>query len=1613
MDSAMLSLTCAGLGAAEEDDDGGAVGYVKGEHCLDNLKDLQRLLRRDDPERREVFKQVCKWRIASRDLVPIIENYQSDRNLVITAVKVLVFLTMPVDPSSEDVAQQIEYLWDLKAALTRNVAIAVIVSLLEDPLDHLERTSFTEDDWKLVQLVLTLFRNVLAIQEITLPQKASGEATQLLYLADSFLELMFKENMMDLILVLAQHIDEPSGYLKHENLLLLEIFHYLFLGRDPELIAKVRPKGSKVNGDIDTSVDSLRLMMEKEEKEKRMFRQRNAENHALNGIFTCLAVDGSKSLCKGNPSSAMSSANSLRKIRNVHRGPQKRIAWDNELLYIPKEGIMEMLRTFMDQFLSGGYNVLMQSVCDDIVKQHHSIEKSDDITFFKVVCFVLAFQHEKASNAQKSNAGPQLSEISPGNECDDLPFRGDICGPVAATLNEDMFNIVLSRWREAYEDLKHTKDYKTLSAAGSLMKNMISMIYLVVKVHPEDSRESQTARVLLYKLFYDQTEQGLTQFLLNLFRSFDTHKQPKSALADLLETVHIMLQLMEKLQARGALRVAKRTRKGRKRKMSDDKHESTKPETENVEQSNIDPTDGTKATSDSLPDLRSEDPLAEPTLLDQGKVDSDGTDLPDTIVDTAVNLDSTTQLGGDPSSAGSGEKERNPINEEEDTCTTQLGGDPSSAGSGEKKTNPINEEEDTCTTQLGGDPCSVGSAEKKRNTINEEEDASDSSSDDCPPATSEVDFNVSRLISSLANNSVVQNICWLLKYYKTNSFRTNHYIICMLRRFCEDLDVSPMLYQLSLLTTFYDILAEQKSSSSKEYANIVNFLSKIVRKLVRAMKKQPLLFVDTLFWKTRKECHCIDADYLLNEFKGDVNKKGGEVGSSKGWGGPVNIADSLGDDEADYDIPHEPYDGDRNGDSSSGEREGDTQKSMGARDKRSILLSLSDSEAEDNDRTTISRGSQNKEVPKRRGRSIFNDEQEKLIRDLHEKYKDDRKCSHLIAEALDPSGKISSAQISRKLTQLGLRSATRRTKIPEASLSSDDLVTQPQTDVLDDLKPESTRNGDSSSGEHEGDTQKSMGARDKRSMLLSLSDSEAEDNDRTTISRGSQNKEVPKRRGRSIFNEEQEKLIRDLHEKYKDDRKCSHLIAEALDPSGKISSAQISRKLTQLGLRSVTRRTKVPEASLSAEDLVTQPQKDVLDDPKPESTRRRRKRLHRLSSKDDNNDNHPVSSDEETLQSLKGRTKNKELPSVDLSPRKSQHQEASQGTDDETIGSLLRGKKKRLSTSDVTENKQEHLDSSKNIGLGVETIGSNIITKNKELPSVDLAPSISQHQETSQGTDSDDATIGSLLGGKKKRLSRSDITENKQEDLDSSKNIGLGDEIETISSNAITKDKELPSMDLVPSISQHQETSQGTDSDDETIGSLLSRGKKKRLSTSDITENKQEDLDSSKNTGLGVETISSNIIPKDKELASVDLPLSMSQHQEASQGTDSDDETIGSLIRGKKRRLSTSDVTDNRQKHQDSSKNIVPDNETIGSNVMDAPLHPELNSSNDNGGDAGEAELLDDFSEPELDGREDAEQRIVDDRDMPESGDMTGSNVSQKSGLKRRHRMVIDDDDDE
>ncbi|OAY48388.1 hypothetical protein MANES_06G155000v8 [Manihot esculenta] len=1126
-----LSLVCAGLGVAEEEETGNRIGYSKGDNCLDNLRDLLRFLRRDDPQTREVFKEVCKWKIVSKDLIPIIQFCRDERNLVLNAVKVLVFLTMPIEPSSVDIPQQIEYLWDLKSAITSSDTVGVIVSLLEGPLENLECESFTEDDWKLVQLVLTLFRNVLAIQDISLPQKVGGSACHLLSLRDRFLELLFRENVMDLILIITQHVRVSHGYLRQDNLLLLEIFHYIFLGQEPELIAKAHQNDFQVSGDTKASLDSLKSIMEEEEEKRKL--SRNVARHSqFSGTFTRLTMDGSKAVCKGNPRSA--SQNILPKPHKIQRSSTKKIVWDYGRFPSMKDNILVLLHDFLNQFLSGGYNVLMQTICEDIEKEHHAIQKSDIVVFFQVAQFVTSFQYHKfltyEPNMERDNSHSLSNELA-----DSTIFKGDICGPIAATMSESMFLIVISRWRNAFDGLKETNDYKFLSAAGSLMKIMIRILDLVLKLLPEDSREPQTARILLYKLFYDQTDLGMTQFLLGLIKSFNIHKQSKSDLADLVETIHVIVRLMENLQSRGTLRVSKKSRKVRKKKVLSDKME-TKNEMSRDEVTNQD-----------------------------------------------LNLSSNTEEPADLSTLQEKSQGNVTSDNQENIC------------------NAIQVDKPEIVSPEMANLPPVGNRKSDHKDYNLSCSSDDSSGDELPAANYEVDFKVSTFVSAFANHNIIQNLCWLLRFYKSNSISTNHYIICMLQKITDDLDLSPMLYQLSLLTTFYDILDEQKTRPCKEYANIVNFLASFIRRMLRKMKSQPLLFVEVLFWKSRKECHYINAEYLLHEL-GHIRKETsswgvfekGEIGSSqaKGWV-PRNIADALGEDEADVVISHEPY-------QKLKENFGEVRRDISPNSKSSDD-GKGNSEYAENTMEHETEG-----ISKRKRRFVLTDELEMQIRDLYEKFKDDGNCSRLIAESLDPTCHISPAQVFNKLKQLGLKVASKRRMRGVDKTSS--ISNQPGEKGRTTEKESDLRN----SIDFEGTMPRQALATRKRVRA---------------------------------FDKDQEEMIRALFEQFKEHKRCSYMIANAMPAGNSFTAAQISQKLKQLGLR-------LPQQERSEAKL------HLIDD-EPSS----------LSTGGHD-------SDDETLLSLRRNSRNKDGGRFLNESSTRNREKFSDDSDDEFLSSILKHKSK-------------------------------------------------------------------------------------------------------------------------------------------------------------------------------------------------------------------------------------------------------------------------------------------------------------------------------------------------
>jgi len=77
---------------------------------------------------------------------------------------------------------------------------------------------------------------------------------------------------------------------------------------------------------------------------------------------------------------------------------------------------------------------------------------------------------------------------------------------------------------------------------------------------------------------------------------------------------------------------------------------------------------------------------------------------------------------------------------------------------------------------------------------------------------------------------------------------------------------------------------------------------------MKILKSQPLLFVEMLFWKTRRECHYINAEALtcdIAHLKKDIRDLENERAAHSNFKGAgyKSIADSLGDDEVDNVVP--------------------------------------------------------------------------------------------------------------------------------------------------------------------------------------------------------------------------------------------------------------------------------------------------------------------------------------------------------------------------------------------------------------------------------------------------------------------------------------------------------------------------------------------------------------------------------------------------------------------------------------------------------------------------------------------------------------------------------------
>lgn len=73
---------------------------------------------------------------------------------------------------------------------------------------------------------------------------------------------------------------------------------------------------------------------------------------------------------------------------------------------------------------------------------------------------------------------------------------------------------------------------------------------------------------------------------------------------------------------------------------------------------------------------------------------------------------------------------------------------------------------------------------------------------------SEKEFEFERFLSRFAESPVVRQYARLLKNYKENPARINHYVVRMLKRISKQCDQEPLLYCITLFRSLQDILGD-------------------------------------------------------------------------------------------------------------------------------------------------------------------------------------------------------------------------------------------------------------------------------------------------------------------------------------------------------------------------------------------------------------------------------------------------------------------------------------------------------------------------------------------------------------------------------------------------------------------------------------------------------------------------------------------------------------------------------------------------------------------------------------------------------------------------------------
>lgn len=754
-----LAIICGSLGHLYKEE------YLIEPNCLDGVKNLIRLLKRDDAT--HVSRRCMgEMNIVKNHLIHIIKNCPLDTpDLFNITLRLLINVTTPPILLFGEVIprEKIErHFYLTLVGHDQNYKLAFddvefwnkICRKLTDlfEIDWAERSA---DDGIEIERILTLIRNVVQIPGNVEDEKLpDNDAT----IHDKVLQALRQSQILQLILLVSSNKNEEQYYLN-----LLEIFSLLLREQNPKVLAHCDAEQSEEEKNQDAE-DLLKVREIEKNCKKNYSNTRNFKStFVMRGVKSAANLD---IVCH----KSLSSLSRLNLGGNANYGQQRKKKLAVASQHKERRSTFEvrlLLKEFCLQFLKSGFFHFMNAV-----KNRLDSGKSlthDQTYYFWAITFFFKFAIEANVNV-------------------DL---------IKNCLSIELFHFIQTSIEHAFENLKAEKNDTV---------NWVKRIHLILKAYQsllETLRWMDCSKTPLVRAISREIKSDLfyvveyREMTFRLLLKYDPEKFSISYLSDLIQTVHLFIKLLEEFSKNTKLIVQKITKK---RKLK--KHKRIEEGGENIrkkwEEINDDLYD-CLVFQTSFPEIPPFDAALDISIEDQKERAMKNIQkllFKGEIKEAIGLLRSSRQVWPENNYFG-----HNEMTVEDEMTALQ----------------------DIFLANLGY--LEDNSSENQKKEVNEEVSDYDNDSED-NTKISEQYFEVKDYIYNFAHKKVVECCVMLLKNYKKNSDHVNYCVLKLLHRIGWECSMPALLYQASLFWTLLKIMNDEVRQYDEINKFTINLLRK-------------------------------------------------------------------------------------------------------------------------------------------------------------------------------------------------------------------------------------------------------------------------------------------------------------------------------------------------------------------------------------------------------------------------------------------------------------------------------------------------------------------------------------------------------------------------------------------------------------------------------------------------------------------------------------------------------------------------------------------------------------------------------------------------------------------